>query len=712
MKKKTIVKVSEKPPVMNEKHLTAQLTEDGKILILNGYDKKKLIGRYLMDVETHEHCYLEADSGTFREGKLISMMGYNHYWGESDFRKEVHMTEEDLSVVRSALCIRTRNDRKTEFRDVASEVEICESNYSRQKRWDKEERRIMRLRQLWASLPQIPHDFNEYVRKQAAGDTHYAFFDKEKREWTCTACLEKIPEKELVTKEGKKATHNKLTVCPKCKRILQAKTRTREVAIRTHGMLLQNVDEKGSIARHFDFIITWDRRGVYVARSESIRMLLFRPKFEPRKCIRIYYNQGGWGDGFFDRGNRMNCRTYEAYLYPKGIEEALEGTIYKGWTRLFGEMAEKGQLLQYNRCMATGSRESLIGMMEYLFKGGFHRLLRESAENMDYFAGDYIGPLKPKGKTIEEVFGIADRQKINRIRDKDGGNNAVEWMRWSERNRKKIPDEALNWLIRENVKPNNLSFIKLQMNPVQIMNYVKRQQEESYKNKTAGTVLNQWGDYIRMCMKEKKNLHDPMIYRPKELKRRHDELVEEIRKKEMIAQMKMDEERRRKQAEEMKQKYPGAEEILSEIKDRYEYANGEYLIKVPERLVDIMQEGYALHHCAGATDRYFERIRNRETYICFLRKVSEPEIPFYTIEVEPGGTIRQHRSYYDEEPGIEEIRGFLKEWQRVLKKRLTEEDKKLAAVSAVKRLENIEELRQKNNIRVLKGLEQDFMEAM
>ena len=105
------------------------------------------------------------------------------------------------------------------------------------------------------------------------------------------------------------------------------------------------------------------------------------------------------------------------------------------------------------------------------------------------------------------------------------------------------------------------------------------------------------------------------------------------------------------------------------------------------------------------------RIEDRETYICFLRRQSAPGVPFYTIEVEPGGTIRQHRSYLDEEPGIEEIRGFLREWQKVLKSRLTWKDRELARTSKIKREQNIEELKAKRNIRVLKGLEEDFLEA-
>ena len=94
-----------------------------------------------------------------------------------------------------------------------------------------------------------------------------------------------------------------------------------------------------------------------------------------------------------------------------------------------------------------------------------------------------------------------------------------------------------------------------------------------------------------------------------------------------------------------------------------------------------------------------------------MRRQGAPGIPFYTIEVEPGGTIRQHRSYYDEEPGIEEIRVFLKEWQKAIRKRLTEEDRKLAKISKVKREANIAELKEKNNTRVLQGLAEDFLEA-
>ena len=257
-----------------------------------------------------------------------------------------------------------------------------------------------------------------------------------------------------------------------------------------------------------------------------------------------------------------------------------------------------------------------------------------------------------------------------------------------------------------------MSFLTAPMSPRQVMNYIEKQRADGYKGKSARTILNQWSDYLSMCRGQKKDLSDELVYRPRQLKRRHDEIVEEIRKQRMIEEMKRSKKAAAETAKKMREKYPGAEEILKEIKEKYEYSNDEYMMIVPQQLTEIVTEGNALHHCAGSSERYFERIMQRETYTCFLRKVAEPKIPYYTIEVEPGGTIRQHRSYYDEEPGVQEIRGFLREWQRAIKKRLKEEDHKLAHISAQKRRKNIEELKAKNNIRVLKGLEEDFMEAI
>lgn len=98
-------------------------------------------------------------------------------------------------------------------------------------------------------------------------------------------------------------------------------------------------------------------------------------------------------------------------------------------------------------------------------------------------------------------------------------------------------------------------------------------------------------------------------------------------------------------------------------------------------------------------NRYYERISSEESYIVFLRYTDKPNRPWYTLEIEPGGTIRQKRSYSNEQySDLQEAVPFLKEWQQVVQKRMDEKERKLAVESKEKRNKEFEELTVNGNI--------------
>lgn len=96
-----------------------------------------------------------------------------------------------------------------------------------------------------------------------------------------------------------------------------------------------------------------------------------------------------------------------------------------------------------------------------------------------------------------------------------------------------------------------------------------------------------------------------------------------------------------------------------------------------------------LHHCVGndgSGERYYERMERRESFILFLRRTDEPEDPYYTLEIEPDGTVRQKRTLFDRQhEDIEQATDFLRRWQKVIAERLTGRDLKLAAESRILR---------------------------
>ena len=94
-----------------------------------------------------------------------------------------------------------------------------------------------------------------------------------------------------------------------------------------------------------------------------------------------------------------------------------------------------------------------------------------------------------------------------------------------------------------------------------------------------------------------------------------------------------------------------------------------------------------------------DRIQTNESYILFLRRVSAPDTPYYTLEVEPDGTVRQKRTKFDrQEPDIEDAKKFLAEWQRTIARRLTENDREKAAASRVLREREFDQMRRDNVI--------------
>lgn len=73
--------------------------------------------------------------------------------------------------------------------------------------------------------------------------------------------------------------------------------------------------------------------------------------------------------------------------------------------------------------------------------------------------------------------------------------------------------------------------------------------------------------------------------------------------------------------------------------EKYEKIGDEFEIIVPREPGDIINEGANLSHCVGG---YLEFVASGYKTILFLRKVSEPEISFYTIEVNNSNVVQIH----------------------------------------------------------------------
>jgi hypothetical protein len=81
---------------------------------------------------------------------------------------------------------------------------------------------------------------------------------------------------------------------------------------------------------------------------------------------------------------------------------------------------------------------------------------------------------------------------------------------------------------------------------------------------------------------------------------------------------------------------------IDEKRKEYEFEDGEYIIRLPKNILEIIEEGSKQRICIGG---YTTRHANGETNLFFLRKKSEDDKPFYAIEMDKYKNIVQIHGY-------------------------------------------------------------------
>lgn len=666
MKKREVLKL----PVLGidkrlkGKVLRAQL-KDG-ILCFDCYSNGEYIGRHLLDTKNGEFGSWRDEK--WREERFQTLFGYDWWYDLMNVRfqkKEEEQLTDDHTVGMYPKM------------PVLRKVEHMEEGYRSMKRERAEKRKRNRIDAMMDMVPVLPDDFEEWC-KGIMGVQEVMFYDKKMDCWNCTACGKTHTFK-------KRPKHNEIRICSRTQKEVTAKTRQIRILKKERIMVLQNINEGWSVARHLAVEVEQWEGNTEFRDFEEIRIML--PK--KRQGIRIFYGIYNCADEFsqewYDR-NPKNKHCYMEYCYPH-TQDALKGTVYEHIG--IQEIARRGWKIHYNKLMINHSE---CRFFEYIAKAGLRRLTEEISFNMSAWGGYFPG-VKITGENMQEVLMI-DGQQFFRLKQNDGGILYLKWLQEV----KKIQEETIRFFEKENIQPSDIRFIGDRMSPEQVCNYLKRNMKQ-YKE-SAKYVIDIWEDYISMAERLQMDIRDEIVFRTKNLLQRHDELVE------VMESMNEDQE-----AQLMAEKFPGVNQVLKEIKEKYRYQNKDYIMSVPENIKDIMRDGRQLHHCAGSSERYYERIQNRETYILFLRKTERPLHAFYTIETEPDGTVRQKRSEFNRQPEIEKVKGFLKEWQGEIRKRLKEEDRKLADQSRQLREKEMKEL-ETSNEKLYEILSQDLMEIL
>jgi hypothetical protein len=610
---------------------------------------------------------------------------FGDYWYP---RKETWMNRDAMNTL-GELPVKDKDrkgiQRLGDWQEEQREKRIAEKEKKEQKPWDDD----------MALVPKMPQKFVEWMRKDAANEFYiiYEYDKKGTKKGFCSRCRKMVPI------SGPK--HNEKTVCPSCGAAAEFKAHSRIKTLQTgeyYGEIIQRISG-GIVVRRViqsqSYRNTTDYRKPCIRTDEIVRVLLLDDG-SSRK-----YDYGNYKNKCYRWIPRYISGTNDYYwarrikLYKGNIKEL------KKTTRLGRSTIDLWDVLP---TPVSDYLDIECGnpAVEMLARIGMFRLTK------DLIRARYDKNLLDQNETELTKMLKIDRPRLKRLRKMNGGISSLKWIQAEKHEDTIWPDDMIESFGDAGIEASNLGFLPHPVDYLKAYRYIAKQRE--LIGETTIQTLTTWRDYIYMAEQMKMDTKNQQIQRPKNVKEAHDRLVR--MRKEGTA---------KKEAEKIEKKWPKVNKQLKKL-ERFEFAKDGYCIKAPKNVYDIVMEGEILSHCVHRCDYYFERITNDESYLFFLRKVGSLDMPWYTLEVEPSGNIRQKRTTGDNQnPDFEQAVPFLKAWQQYFKKQLTKKEKELGKKSDELRRENYKKLREDGKV-VWHGklagqlladvLEKDFMEVM
>lgn len=330
-----------------------------------------------------------------------------------------------------------------------------------------------------------------------------------------------------------------------------------------------------------------------------------------------------WGD------NRIYDGSH--FFYTGGAEEALQGTVMQ-YADLEGYLEDhfrRGKntiyFLEYH---------AKYPVMEFLWKAGYRRLAHERICGM---TKENRNAIRWQRENLKDCFQFPLRL-LKLKNPEDWSMDDIETLNniWAERGNGLTEKEVIA-IFQSGIDVKMIRRALPHAGAIKILNYIEKQAVESCLVRAEAMV---YRDYLQECEKLQLDLSNKEILFPKDLRAAHNRTMDQVK----FEQNKADQEKFKKAVEGL---------------EKFAWKNGNFIIRPARAQEELQYEGTALHHCVGG---YIKRMAEGETAIFFIRRASDPDKPFYTLELKKKKVIQcrtlNNKSYEQDR----EIKAFVDEW--------------------------------------------------
>ncbi len=273
----------------------------------------------------------------------------------------------------------------------------------------------------------------------------------------------------------------------------------------------------------------------------------------------------------------------------------------------------------------------------------------------------------PRGKKVEDRLRI-NKDRLKRLIEQKGDKKTLEIYQLERRLGAHWTEEELDIIKTLKEATYSTDWEKASktlkyMSPVRLKNYMNKQKmwmpgkSATWQERGRRQDLRrEYYDYISMRINAGYDITNDIILFPADFRRRRDEMI-------LLAEKaKMD-----KRKAEVLEKFPKIKMKYKKLSEKYSATAGGYIIRPAKDAAEIVEEGRILHHCVGGNG-YLRSHNDGRSFILFLRKADEKDIPLITVEIRDEEIIQWYGAF-DQKPNAKLIDAWLKTYTKELKKR-------------------------------------------
>lgn len=521
---------------------------------------------------------------------------------------------------------------------------------------------------------ELPKGIVDYIRRTVLPEDDTLIYRKGNIRGICYSCCQEVRAR------TQRFRQNEIVRCPNCG---AAVTCYLDDGASFKAEFVQNIAsiQKGKDGKTL-FVRQWHIRRDPTARWEDIRGQL--------EEICRYAMRGNHGAKWQleAKDNRcMNCTRYYLKEWQRvdSLSEVYDGTYYfycpDNWREILaGTSLEYCNLEEYVTADGPKRNKNAIRflmdwarypMVEKLWKAGYTQLVYERIRgvakehrnavywNRDSFRTAFRFPVRLLKLHEPEDWTMQDVKRVNEL---------WECVLAGKLREAELPEFVMAMVKLEDVRDalGHASVHKiLKYISCQVEKERERKLKEQEDARRKGKLYyggdfeapQTYRDYLADCVKLHLNLDDSGVLFPKDLNAAHARTISMVKHRE---------------SEISREKFAKVTQGLKWMA----WERDGLLIRLPVDGAELIAEGKYLHHCVGG---YAERMAAGKTTILLIRRVEDPDTPFYTLEW-LDGRVNQCRTNHNESyTENEQVKAFVDAWvEQVAKKG----EKKKAATSA------------------------------